>query len=89
MTIENRWTFDIADIVQVRIVCTKCAAAFSVTPNDWKRVPPACSNCGEQLYLNASAEEHTLDRFKRALEALAKAGTDRFKVQLEFHGPHV
>jgi hypothetical protein len=88
MTAENRWLFDIADILQVHIVCSKCKATLSVAPGKWQRLPPTCVNCGEQLYLGNTPEERALERFKSAIDDLQQVGTERFRIRLEFNGPH-
>jgi hypothetical protein len=83
MTSENRLLFDLGDILAVRIICGKCQSALSAAPEKWERVPPACTNCGNQWYLNMSAEEQNLTRFKTAIQGLGKLNSDLFTIQLE------
>jgi hypothetical protein len=87
MTSENRLLFDFTDILYVRFGCKKCGFVYSVTPDTWKGLPFACSNCREQWLQNLSAEERTLEAFRKALEDLRKMENDRFSIRLELKGP--
>ena len=89
MTAENRWLFEITDILQIHVCCSKCTATLSVPPEKWKQLPPVCVNCGEQLYLGNTPEEKSLTRLRNAIEDLRQAGTERFRVRLEFAGPGI
>ena len=84
MTSENRLLFDLADILHVRVVCTKCKSAFSAAPDKWEKVPPLCVNCGIQWYIGDSGDARALERFKSSLEALRGVNRAGFTIQLEF-----
>ena len=88
MNAENRWLFDVSDLLQVHVICGKCTASFSVPPDKLRRVPPQCVNCGAPLYDANSKEEKALESLKTALDAATRIGGAPFKVKLEFHAPN-
>jgi hypothetical protein len=86
MTAENRWLFDMGDILSIRFVC-KCGAVYSCKPDRWERLLYACGNCGKQWYSSMSLEEKTFGALRKAFSDLVGMSTERLKIQLEFGGP--
>jgi hypothetical protein len=88
MTTDNRWLFDLEDIVQIHMVCVKCNAAFSVPQDKLKRMPSQCVNCDESFYTRGSKEDEALGRLQSALDAMSRIRGANFKVRFEIAAPH-
>jgi len=45
MTAEQRWTLDLADVLAIRLECSKCSTAIVVQPMSWTDSPMECPSC--------------------------------------------
>jgi hypothetical protein len=45
MTAEQRWILDLAEVVAIRIECSRCSAAVVVKPGEWRELPAQCPAC--------------------------------------------
>jgi len=91
MPSENRLVYDLRDI-GIRFACEKCGSATFVWAKDWKKVPPACSQCDEQWFKDIERQRDA-DMLRGAFERLFKektsliAKTDAVKIQFEVNAP--
>jgi hypothetical protein len=97
MTPEQRLILEMADVLAIRLECSKCGAAVVMKPTDWRESPLECPGCKgfwelphvvEQSF---SAIQHLGTGLRMLLDqaqSAAKAGaTLPYRVRFEIRDP--
>jgi hypothetical protein len=87
VTSESRVLFELKDILAVRFACKECGAVSAASASDWRKVPPACSQCGQQ-WLTTPEDQSAANGFRLAFKRLRELGDAAgVKIQLEVNAP--
>jgi len=68
MTAEERWIIDLAEILNLRLECSKCGTAVVIKPGEWKFAPGLCPGGCESFW----EMPHVPDQRPSGLQRLAE-----------------
>lgn len=88
MTIDDRLTIDLADILSIQFECKKCHTTINYCLKGWEPSPLQCPNCKETRWGNFGTELQSAQSLAGSMRALlAHAENSAFCIRLQIENP--
>jgi hypothetical protein len=90
MTINDRYTIDLSDLLRVRFECKACGAAISYDVEKWLKVPGNCPGCDALWMIHGEGPYRTMEQFSLAMRSLrAVKESSAYRLRFEVDRPTV